>query len=87
MARNLSVARIVIAGLMMALAFGLVSLPTSAQQFLTINVPGSTDTVITGMDPNTSRSFVGYSIDSNNSQQGFLFAGGKFDAVHFPGRA
>ncbi len=44
MARNLNAARILTAGLMTALAFGLVSLTASAQQFINISYPGATDT-------------------------------------------
>jgi YVTN family beta-propeller protein len=85
MARNLNPTRILIAGLMVTLALGLLSSPTSAQQFITISPPGSTSTY--PYQINNRGEIVGTYADSNGVNHGFTLLNGQFTAVNFPGAA
>ncbi len=85
MPRNLNATRILIAGLMLALAFGLASLPTSAQQFIAISYPGSSSTYPSEI--NNRGEIVGYYADSGGLYHGFTLLNGQFTALNFPGAA
>jgi YVTN family beta-propeller protein len=83
MARNLNAARILVAGLMLALALGLVSLPASAQQFINISYPGATSTYPNGI--NNRGEIVGSYTDSDGLSHGFTLLNGQFTAFNVPG--
>jgi YVTN family beta-propeller protein len=85
MARKLKVPRILIVCLILAFALGLVSLPTSAQQFITFNYPGATQTVPISI--NNRGEIVGYYLDPGGSLliHGFTLLDGQITAFNVPG--
>jgi YVTN family beta-propeller protein len=85
MARKLKLARVLIVGLMLALALGVACLPASAQQFITVNFPGATSTFIDGVDHTNSTSFVGTYTDASNVTHGFLLRNGNYTTTDVPG--
>jgi len=85
MPRNLSCARIVIFGIALALAFGVISRPASAQQFITISYPGATSTYPSGI--NNRGQIVGSYTGTDGLSHGFTLLNGQFTAFNFPGAA
>jgi YVTN family beta-propeller protein/probable HAF family extracellular repeat protein len=84
MARNLK-ARILILGLTLALSFGLISLSASAQQFITVSYPGSTNTYPSVI--NNRGEIVGYYSDSGGVYHGFTLLNGQYATLNVPGAA
>jgi YVTN family beta-propeller protein len=85
MTRKLNATRILISGLTLALAFGLISHPALAQQFITVNFPGATSTGIIGISHSNSSILVGGYTDASNVSHGFLFNRGSYTTIDFPG--
>jgi len=83
MIRELNVARILITGLILALAFGLISQAASAQQFITFNYPGATDTFPTSI--NNLGEIIGTYNGADGLYHGFTLINGQFTAFNVPG--
>ena len=83
MARKLDAARVLIVGLMLAAALALISLPVSAQQFITVSYPGAT----TGTYPNAINNrgeIIGSYADASGNH-GFTLLNGQFTTFDVPG--
>src|SRR5271156_3290256 len=85
MPRNLGSARTLIFGLALALAFGLISQSTPAQQFITVSYPGATGTYPNGI--NNHGEIVGNYADSGGVFHGFTLLNGQYTALNVPGAA
>ena len=86
MPRTLSWARVVILGIALALAFGVISQPAAAQQFITFNYPGGTNcgpNLINNLGAMTG-SCIG-TVDGFNGIDGFVLQNGQYTALNFPG--
>jgi len=86
MARKLSVTRIAIAGLILALAFGLASLTASAQQFIPFNFPGATNSTV-NLISNRGEMVGSYFSTFGVDDRGFTLFNGQYTAIDFPGAA
>jgi YVTN family beta-propeller protein len=69
--------------LVFLLVLFLMSVSAAAQQFLTIDVPGATSTLVLGI--NNAGQMVGSYSDANNMTHGFALSGGAFTTIDFPG--
>src|SRR5580698_5579819 len=69
--------------LVFLLVLFLTSVSAAAQQFLTIDVPGATSTLVLGI--NNEGQMVGSYSDANNMTNGFELTGGVFTTIDFPG--
>src|SRR5579863_230372 len=61
----------------------LTALPATAQQFVTVDVPGATSTLVLGI--NNAGQTVGSYTDTSNATHGFSLIGGVFTTIDFPG--
>ena len=86
MARKFSVARIAIAGFMLALACGLASLTASAQQFIPFNYPGATNSTV-NLISNRGEMVGSYFSTFGVDDRGFTLFNGQYTAIDFPGAA
>lgn len=76
--------RITRLGFLTALALLLPALPAASQQFVPVNVPGATFTVVNGMDRNNAQALVGNYVDTANVTHGFIYTGGSFVTIDNP---
>jgi YVTN family beta-propeller protein len=61
----------------------LVAAPAAGQQFVTVDVPSATSTLVLGI--NNAGQMVGSYIDGNNATHGFSLTAGVFTTIDFPG--
>ena len=83
MPRILSCARVVIFGVALAFAFGVISRSASAQRFITVSYPGATGTYTGGI--NNHGEIVGSYTDSSGVNHGYTLLNGQFTAFNVPG--
>src|SRR5277367_2915447 len=60
------------------------ALPAAGQQFVPVNVPGSTFTIVNGMDRNNAQALVGNYVDTSNVAHGYIYTGGSFVTIDDP---
>jgi len=81
----MSLSQLSLKSLLLLVAGVLTAPPLFAQQYVPVNFPGATYTSVNGMDRNNAQVLVGDYVDASGATQGFIFTGGSFLTLNYPG--
>jgi YVTN family beta-propeller protein/probable HAF family extracellular repeat protein len=81
----MSIARVSLNSVLAFAVGTLLAAPAFGQKFVPVNFPGATQTGVNGMDRNNAQVLVGDYLDESGNTHGYIFTGGSFSTLDFPG--